>query len=90
MRNPLDFMQGRQHGAPDTPPKPRRSISDAIKEAVGRDAYDKVSSPSTQMSLALGQKPVYAGTVAKATIAKRRAHNKRARAARRVHRRAAR
>lgn len=88
MRNPLDHMRGPQRGAEDV--KPRRSVAQAIKDAIGRDAYDKVTSPSTQMSLALGQKPVYAGTVAKATVLRRRAANKRARAARRVHRLAAR
>lgn len=76
----------------DHPPapvaKPRRSIHDALTEVLGKDAFDKASSPSTQMSIALGGKPVYAGTVAKATIAKRRAANKRARVARRVHRQA--
>lgn len=90
MRDPLSFMKGRKGGAPDVPPQPRRSVRDAIKDALGRDSFDKVSSPSTQMSLALGQKPVYAGTVAKATILKRRAANKRARVARRIHRGAAR
>ena len=92
MRNPFSYMTGRRTAAPASfePPKPKRSVREAIKDAVGSDAFDKVASPSTQMSVALGQKPVYAGTVAKATIERRRAANKRARVARRVHRRAAR
>jgi hypothetical protein len=65
----------------------RRSIRDAIRSALGKDALDKASSPSTQMSIALGAKPVYAGTVAKAEIQRRRARNKRARQARAMHRR---
>lgn len=76
--------------APAVAPRPRRSVSDAIKDAFGKDAYDKVRSPKTQMAVALGQKPVYAGTVAKAVVARRRAANKRARKARAMHRRAAR
>lgn len=91
MRNPFSYMktsrQSRQAQVAE-PPKPRRSIRDAITDALGRDALDKASSPSTQMSVALGAKPVYAGTVAKATVARRRAANKRARVARRVHRKA--
>jgi hypothetical protein len=75
---------------PAPPSRPRRSIREALTDVLGKDAFDKASSPSTQMSVALGQKQVYAGTVAKATIAKRRAANKRARAARSMHRRAAR
>lgn len=95
MRNPFSYMKTsrqsrRAQQAAVELPKPRRSVRDAITDALGRDALDKASSPSTQMSVALGAKPVYAGTVAKATIARRRAANKRARVARRVHRRAAR
>lgn len=96
MRNPLSFMQDRRrehhtnYGPKVDPPKARRSIREALTDVLGKDAFDKATSPSTQMSLALGQKPVYAGTVAKATIARRRAANKRARVARRVHRRAVR
>lgn len=88
MRSPFSFMKSRRtnHGPAADAPKARRSVREALVDVLGKDAFDKVSSPSTQMSVALGQKPVYAGTVAKATIAKRRAANKRARAARRVHR----
>lgn len=92
MRSPFSYMKGNRQSRPaaEEAPKPRRSIRDAIKDAVGSDAYDKVSSPSTQMSVALSGKQVYAGTVAQAVIARRRAANKRARVARRTHRRAAR
>lgn len=95
MRSPFSYMKGsrRPQQAVDAPaaetPKSRRSIREALTDVLGKDAFDKASSPSTQMSLALGQKQVYAGTVAKATIERRRAANKRARVARRVHRRAA-
>lgn len=44
-------------------------------------------SPSTAMAALLVGKPTYEGTVPAATIAKRRAANKRARRARRAHRR---
>ena len=87
MKNP--FRRGPGHRGAPAPTPQRRSISDAIKDHFGRDAYDKARSPKTQMAVALGQKPVYAGTVAKATIARRRAANRRARVARRVHRQAA-
>lgn len=91
MRSPFSYMKARRRpAAPAEPPKERRSIRDALTDVLGKDAFDKASSPSTQMSIALGGKPVYAGTVAKATIAKRRAANKRARIARRVHRQAVR
>lgn len=93
MRNPFSYMKSsRRNAVPESvpAPKPRRSIRQAITDALGKDDLDKASSPSTQMSIALGTRPVYAGTVAKATIARRRAANKRARIARRVHRRAGR
>lgn len=98
MRNPFAFMLDRRRArrqskippSVTSTPRPRRSIHDALVEVLGKDAFDKVHSPSTQMSIALGGKPVYAGTVAKATIAKRRAANKRARVARRAHRGSAR
>lgn len=96
MRSPFSYMKNTSRVAsptghdPAVEPRPRRSVTDAIKDAFGKDAYAGASSPKTQMAVALGSKPVYAGTVAKATIAKRRAANKRARVARRVHRRAGR
>lgn len=95
MRSPFSYMKGSRPARPavDAPaadaPK-RRSIREALTDVLGKDAFDKASSPSTQMSVALSQKQVYAGTVAKATIERRRAANKRARVARRVHRRAGR
>lgn len=49
----------------------------------------KLASNSTGMAIALGGMQVYGGTVPPAVIARRRAKNKRARAARRVARRAA-
>lgn len=67
----------------------RRSIADALRDEFGDAVYDRANSPSTQMAVALNAKngPTYAGTVAKATIARRRAANKRARVARRAARR---
>lgn len=62
------------------------TIKDAIKKALGRDAFDQAWSPSTQMAVALNAtgKTLYAGTVPAAVKARRRAANKRARAARRA------
>lgn len=65
----------------------RRSVSEAIKDALGTHAFDKVGSTSTKMAVALNAKNTYAGTVARATVLKRRAANKRARIARRAGRR---
>lgn len=72
-----------------TVPRQRRGISEAIKDALGGNAFDKAQSPSTKMAVALNAKngTTYAGTVAQATIARRRAANKRARIARRAARR---
>jgi hypothetical protein len=87
------LVRGLLHRDKDTPappaadtPRPRRSVRDLITERFGDDAYDKVASPSTLMAHALTSKPIYQGTVDKATVLRRRAANKRARAARRIHR----
>lgn len=72
----------------------REKIRAAVNKALGHaDAVEQqASAPRTQMAIALNRtgKPVYAGTVAKATVTRRRAANKRARQARAMHRRAAR
>lgn len=66
-------------------------ISDAVRRAVGPADVAKASSPSTKMAVALNHKRgVTYVRPDKATIQRRRAANKRARAARQVHRRAAR
>lgn len=79
---------GRRKQAPPAA-RPPRNVRQAIKDAFGNDAFDKVHDSSTTMAILLGAKPVYQGTVAKAVVQRRRAANKRARIARRVHRRAA-
>lgn len=65
------------------------AVSKAIAEAVGPEDVAKASSPSTKMLLALAAtgKHIYGGTVAAATVARRRAANKRARVARKAGRR---
>lgn len=65
------------------------TIQTAIEKAVGPDDFAKAKSPATKMLLALAAtgKHVYEGTVPAAVIARRRAANKRARAARKAARR---
>lgn len=60
-------------------------------EALAADVASKAATPSFQMLQALGRtgKHVYAGTVPAATVARRRAASRRARAARRAARLAA-
>lgn len=64
-----------------------------LAERLGLDqpgALDDARSPKTQMALALGrvrhESQVYAGTVPQATVDRRRAANRRARASRRRNR----
>ena len=65
------------------------SIQQAITETIGPDEIAKAESPSTKMALALAAtgKRVYEGTVPAAVKARRRAANKRAKAARKAARR---
>lgn len=67
-------------------------IADTVRDWFTKADADKVTSPSTQMSIALADtgKRTYEGTVPGAVVARRRAKNKRARQARAHHRRAAR
>jgi hypothetical protein len=66
-------------------------LSDAVQSLLTAEA-DKVTSPSTQMALALSAKvqrtgtPIYAGTIYGAEKAKRRVVGRRQRAARKAHR----
>lgn len=64
----------------------RRSVSEAIADAVGPEDIAKAESPSTKMLLAMAAtgKHIYGGTVPAAVVARRRARNKRARAARKA------
>lgn len=64
------------------------NLAEKIAEAVGPDDVARATTPSTKMALALAAKPghTYEGTVPKAVIARRRAKNKAARAARRANR----
>lgn len=65
-----------------------KSIQEAIKKALGDDAYGGITKPSTQMALAMARlgKSFYEGTVPAVEVKRRRAVNKRARAARRLSR----
>lgn len=65
-----------------------RSIAQAVKDAVTAEDIAKADSPTTKMLLAMAAtgKRVYEGTVAPATIARRRAKNKASRRARRANR----
>lgn len=67
-------------------------IADTVKSWFTTSDREKVTSPQTQMAVALARsgKPTYEGTVAGVVTARRRARNKRARQARALHRRAAR
>ena len=66
-----------------------RSIHEAVTDAVGADDIARAESASTKMLLALSAtgRHIYGGTVTTAEKARRRAKNKRARAARKVGRR---
>lgn len=63
-------------------------IREAIRGALGDDAFDAIDQPTTQMALAMNRlgKPFYEGTVPGAEVKRRRAVNKRARIARRASR----
>jgi hypothetical protein len=65
-----------------------RSIRQAVTDSVGAEDIAKAESPSTKMALALAAtgRKVYEGTVPDSVIARRRAKNKAARAARRSNR----
>lgn len=88
-RKPVDQTGARQHAEREADTvHQRRSISQALKDTFGDHVFDKAQSPSTKMAVALNAKSgtTYAGTVSKATVARRRAKNKAARIARRAHR----
>lgn len=65
-----------------------------LAEVVNDRLLEDIRSPKTQMALALGrvksESQVYAGTANPIAVARRRAKNKRAAAARRINRRSAR
>jgi hypothetical protein len=95
MENPRHIHAVAPHAEPVPDQRMRKRFSlPRIRTASDTDAA-KASSPTTGMAVLLGYRQghngttvhTYAGTVAKATVLKRRAANRRARAARRLNRR---